>query len=60
MVTCCLSLGSIAMKRYHDGRNFYKGKHLIGADCSFRDSVHYHHDRKHGTLQSDMVLENEV
>ena len=26
----CLSLGFIAMKRYHDKGNSYKGKHLIG------------------------------
>ena len=25
--------------------------------CSFRGSVHYHHDRKHGSIQADMVLE---
>jgi hypothetical protein len=24
---------------------------------SFRGSVHYHHSRKHGSIQADMVLE---
>jgi hypothetical protein len=24
---------------------------------SFRGSVHYHHGRKHGTMQADLVLE---
>jgi hypothetical protein len=25
--------------------------------CSFRGSVHYYQNRKHGSLQADMVLE---
>jgi hypothetical protein len=26
----------------------------------FRSSVHYHHSRKHGSMQADMVLEKEL
>jgi hypothetical protein len=33
----------------------HKGKHLIGSQ--FRGLVHYHHGRKHGRMQADMVLE---
>jgi hypothetical protein len=29
----------------------------LGLAYSFRGSVHYHHGRKHGNLQADMVLE---
>jgi hypothetical protein len=29
----------------------------LGLAYRFRDSVHYHHDRKHGSIQADMVLE---
>ena len=28
--------------------------------CSFRGSDHYHHGRKHGSLQVDMVLEKDL
>jgi hypothetical protein len=31
----CLRLGFIAVKRYHDQDNSYKGKHLIGACLHF-------------------------
>ena len=48
------------MKRHHDQGNSYKGKHLIGAGLQFRGSVHYHHGRKHGSIQADMVLEKEL
>ena len=27
---------------------------------SFRGSVHYHHDGKHGSVHADMVLEKEL
>ena len=29
----------------------------LGLAYRFRGSVHYHHDRKHGSLQADIVLE---
>jgi hypothetical protein len=32
----CLSLDFIAVKKYHDQGNFYKGKHLIGAVFLFQ------------------------
>ena len=35
-------------------------KHLIGAGLQFRGLVHYHHDRKHGSVQAGMVLEKEL
>jgi hypothetical protein len=34
-------------------------KYLIGAVLEFRGLVHYHHGKKHGSLQADMVLEKE-
>jgi len=54
-----LSLGFVAVKRHHDHGNCYKGKHLIEAGLRFRGIVHYH-DEKHGSLQTDMVLEKEL
>lgn len=54
---------SIAMKRYLDYCNSYKGKHLtkVAAD-NFRDLVHYQHGGEHDScdysgMQADMVLE---
>jgi hypothetical protein len=32
----------------------------LGLACSIRGSVHYHHGRKHGSIQADMVLEKET
>ena len=32
----------------------------LGLAYSFRDSVHYHHGEKHGTMQADTVLEKEM
>jgi hypothetical protein len=29
-------------------------------DYKFRGSVHYYQDRKHGSVQADMVLEKEL
>jgi hypothetical protein len=29
----------------------------LGLAYSFRGSVHYHHNGKHGSIQADMVLE---
>jgi hypothetical protein len=40
--------------------NSYKEKQLSGAGLQFRGLVHYHHGRKHGTVQADMVLEKEL
>ena len=40
----------IAEKRHHDQDNSYKGKQLTGRAYSFRDSVHYHHGGKHGSI----------
>jgi len=31
-----------------------------GLAYSFRDSVHYHYSRKHGSLQADVVLKEEL
>ena len=31
----------------------------MGLAYSFRGSVHYHHGKKHGRIQDDMVLEKE-
>ena len=48
-----LSLGFIAVKSHHNHRNFYK--HLIVV-AAYRGSVHYHHDKEHGSVQADVVL----
>jgi hypothetical protein len=32
----------------------------LGLAYRFRGSVHYHHGRKHGSIQADMVLEKEL
>ena len=45
------------MKRQHDHSNSYRGKNPLGLAYSFRGLVHYHHGRKHGSIQADMVLE---
>jgi hypothetical protein len=47
------------MKRHHDRGNSYKGKHLIGAGLQFGGLVHYHHGRRDGGTQADIVLKKE-
>jgi hypothetical protein len=51
---------STAVKRHLDHRNSYKEKHLTGAIYNFRGLVHFHHGRKHGGTQADIVLEKEL
>jgi hypothetical protein len=41
------------VNRHHDQGNSYKEQRLIGV-------VHYHHGRKHGDIQADMVLEKQL
>jgi hypothetical protein len=48
---------SIAVKRHHDHCSSYKEKHLIGVGLQFRNLIHCHNGRKHGSMQADMVLE---
>jgi hypothetical protein len=50
-------LGFIDLKRHHDQGNSCNGEYLIGADLQFRGSVHYHHGRKHGSIQADSAGE---
>ena len=50
----------IAVKTHHDHGNSYKGKHFTGAGLQFRGLVYYHYGRKHGGMQADMVLEEEL
>ena len=45
------------MKRHYGQGGSYRGKHLIGLAESFRGLLHYHHGRKPGSMQADMVLE---
>ena len=40
--------------------NLIKENIYMGLACSFRGLVHYHHGRKHGRIQTDMVLEKEL
>ena len=37
-----------------------KGNISLGLAYRFRGSVHYHHNRKPGSLQADMMLEKEL
>lgn len=48
------------MERQHNQGNSYKGKGLIGLAYNFRSLDHYHHSRKHGGLETDLVLEKEL
>jgi hypothetical protein len=49
----------MAVKRYHDHGNSYKEKHLIGDGLQFQ-RFSYHHGKKHGKVQADLVLEKEL
>lgn len=55
-VYMCLSDCFIAVKGHHDRGNAYERTHLIGLIDSFRGLVRYYHGRKHGSVQTDMVL----
>jgi hypothetical protein len=44
------------MNRHHDQDNSYKDISL-GLAYRFRNSVHYHHGGKHGSVQAGMELE---
>jgi hypothetical protein len=58
-----VSQGFIAVKRYHDQGNFYKGKHFIMAGLQFQVQsliVPYHHSQKHGSVEAGMVLDKEL
>jgi hypothetical protein len=37
-----------------------KANIYLGLTYRFRGSVHYHHGKKHGSIQADMVLEEEL
>ena len=50
----------IIVKRHHGRGNSYKEKHLTGAHSQLRGLVSYHHGRKRGGMQADMVLEKEL
>ena len=41
---------SIAVKRYHDHGNSYKGNYLIGANLWVNGLDHYHQGREHGGM----------
>ena len=46
-----------AIKKHHDQGNSYQGRYLIRLVYRFRGLVHYHHGKKHGGAQADVVLE---
>jgi hypothetical protein len=49
---------SIAMKRDTTTKaTLIKANIYLGLAYTFRGSVHYHHGRKHGSMQVNMVLE---
>ena len=39
---------------------FIRDNISLGLAYRFRGLVHYHYDRKHGSIQADMVLEKEL
>jgi hypothetical protein len=47
-------LAFIAVKRHHSQGHSYKGEQLTGAGLQVQ---RYHHGRKHGSVQADVVLE---
>jgi hypothetical protein len=51
-------LGFYFWKRQHDHSNSYKRKYLIAAGLQFRSLVYYHHGKKPGCMQTDMVQES--
>jgi hypothetical protein len=48
------------VKRHRGQGKSYKEEHLTGASLQFRGLVHYHHSRKHGGTQAEIVLETEL
>ena len=53
----CLSVGFIVEKRYRDHSALVKDNISSGLAYSVRGLVLYHHGRKQGSVQTDMVLE---
>ena len=52
---------SIAVKRQHELGNSYKRKTFnLRLAYSFRGLDYYHHDRKHGSVQAEVILEREL
>lgn len=57
IIICFLSQCSVAVKRYHDHKNYFKGKYLFGS--IFRGLLHYQQSSKyHGTKAN--VLEKQL
>jgi hypothetical protein len=52
--------GSIAVNRYHDHANSYKRTTFNWGWLTVQRFVHYHHGRKHDSIQADMVLAREA
>lgn len=48
------------MKGHNDHGNSYKGNISLGLVYRFKDLAYYHHGRKHGGVQADVVLEKEM
>ena len=55
----CLGYVFIALKRYHDHGNSYKGKHLTGVAYS-SEAQHIPIMVGHSSMQADMVLERQL
>jgi hypothetical protein len=53
----CLSYGFIAVKHTMIMETLIKENIPLSLIHSFRGSIHYHHGRKHESVQVDMVLE---
>jgi hypothetical protein len=50
----------VSLKRHMTIISFIKESISLGLAYSFRDLVYYHHGRKHGNEQSDMMLDNDI
>ena len=54
----CLSQGSVAVKKLMTTATPIKENISLGAVLQFRGLVYYRHGGKHGSMQSDKVVEN--
>lgn len=50
----------MAAKRNHEHGSPAKGEQLTGTRLQFKGLIYYHHDRKQGIMQADVVLEKEA
>ena len=56
----CLSLSFIVLKRHYYQGNSNKSKRLIRVVLQFRGFIHCHHGGNQGSIQANVVLEDEL